>query len=132
MQNVERFVILIKSVLFTHFSSFPRFGRLKTLFISIFFHVIIGFLSAFSPNFWVFLASRFITGFFKPGLGNTMFIMASEYVGGKYRPMSGMVLWLIYAFALVLLGVKAYFIREWKTLLIVCTIPYVFVLGFYK
>ena len=123
---------LIKSNINNDFSSFHRFGRLKILFISISFHIIIGFLSAFSPNFWVFFASRFITGFFKPGIGVTMFIMASEYVGGKYRPMSGMVLWLVFGGSLVLLGVKAYFIREWKTLFIVCTIPYVFVLGFYK
>jgi len=34
--------------------------------------------------------------------------------------------------ALVLLGVKAYFIRRWKTLFIVCTAPYIFVLAFAK
>ena len=109
-----------------------RFGRLKTLFISLAFHIFVGFLSAFSPNYWVFLATRFITGFFKPGIGVVMFTLASEYVGGKYRPMSGMILWLAFAISLAVLGVKAYFIRKWKILFIACTIPYAFVLGFYR
>ena len=110
--------------------SFCRFGRLKTLFISLAVHIFVGFLSAFSPNYWVFLATRFITGFCKPGIGLVMFTLASEYVGEKHRPMSGLLLMLATGLSLAILGVKAYFIRQWKTLFIACTIPYAFVLPF--
>ena len=59
-----------------------------------------------------------------------MFILASEFVGERYRPLCGIILWAAFALALVLLGVQAYFIRTWKTLFIVCTAPYIFVLAF--
>ena len=107
-----------------------RFGRLKVLFPSVAVMIIVGFLSAFSPNFWVFLTTRIIVGFFKPGAGLLMFIMASEFVGERYRPLCGIILWTAFTLALVLLGVQAYFICSWKTLFIVCTAPYIFVLAF--
>lgn len=94
--------------------------------------IVIGFVGVFSPNFWLFLTTRIIVGFFTPGTGVLMFVMASEFVGDKYRPLSGIILWAAFTLALVLLGVKAYFIRQWKTLFIVCTAPYIFVLSFAK
>ena len=94
--------------------------------------IIVGFLSTFSPNFWVFLTTRIIVGFFVPGTGVQMFVMASEFVGTKYRPLSGIILWAFYAVSLIILGVQAYFIREWKKLYIISTVPYVFVLAFAK
>jgi len=107
-----------------------KFGRLKVLFPSVAVIIITGFLSAFSPNFWVFLTTRIIVGFFKPGAGLIMFTMASEFVGERHRPLCGIILWSAFTLALVLLGVQAYFIRSWKTLFIVCTAPYIFVLAF--
>ena len=105
---------------------------MKVLFPSCAVLIIIGFLSVFSPNIWVFMASRVVTGFFTPGVGVQMFVMASEFVGNKHRPLAGIILWLFFAIALTILGVKAYFIRKWKLLFIVCTAPYIFVLGFAK
>ena len=61
-----------------------------------------------------------------------MFVMASEFVGEKYRPLCGILLWAFFAVALIMLGVKAYLIRQWKTLFIVCTAPYIFTLAFAK
>ena len=116
----------------TAYSVHFRFGRLKIILTSLTFHIFTGFISAFSPNFWVFFATRFIAGLSKAGLETVIFTMASEYVGGKYRPLCGMLLWLAYASSLVVLGVKAYFIRNWKILFIACTIPYVFTLAFFR
>ena len=105
---------------------------MRVLFPSIAMVIAIGFVSAFSPNFWLFLTTRIIIGFFLPGNGVLMFVMASEFVGERYRPMCGILLWAAFTLGLVILGVQAYFIREWKTLLIVCTAPYIFVLAFAK
>ena len=102
---------------------------MKVLFPSLAAVIIVGFLSIFSPNFWVFLTTRIIVGFFTPGNGVLLFVMASEFVGERYRPLSGIMLWVAFAVGLVLLGVQAYFIRSWKTLFIVCTAPYIFMLA---
>ena len=61
-----------------------------------------------------------------------MFVLASEFVGPKYRAFAGTILWFFFGVALMLLGLKAYYIRTWKMLLITCTVPYIFVLAFYK
>ena len=109
-----------------------RYGRLKVLIASQTAIIIIGFLSAFSPNIGVYIAARAIIGFFVPGSSVNLFILASEFVGTRYRPMAGNLLWLFFTIGLILLGVKAYFIRQWKILIIVCTAPYVFCLIFFK
>eukprot|EP00794_Sanderia_malayensis_P018702 gene18702-20590_t len=108
------------------------FGRWKVLFPSLGCVMVVGFVSVFSPNFWVFLTTRIIVGFFTPGTGVLMFVMASEFVGNKYRPMAGIILWLFFTIALVIVGVKAYFIRKWKILFMICTAPYIFTLAFAK
>ena len=94
--------------------------------------ILIGFLSAFSPNMAWYTTARFIIGFFIPGVAVQTFILASELVGPKRRPLAGIGLWAFFGFGLVILGVKAYFIRKWKTLAIVCTAPYVVVVLFFK
>ncbi|XP_065065328.1 solute carrier family 22 member 15-like [Rhopilema esculentum] len=109
-----------------------RFGRRKVMFPSVGVIIIVGFLSTFSPNVWVFLTTRIIVGFFTPGTGVQMFVVASEFVGTRYRPLSGIILWSFYAVSLIILGVQAYFIREWKKLYIISTVPYIFVLAFAK
>jgi len=109
-----------------------KFGRLKVFFPSQAVVIIIGFLSVFSPNFWVFLTTRVIVGFFTSGACFIMFILASEFVGERYRPLCGILLWAAFALGLVLLGFQAYLIRNWKTLFIVCTAPYIFVLAFFR
>eukprot|EP00795_Rhopilema_esculentum_P001039 gene1041-15367_t len=115
-----------------YYDRHEAFGRLKVLFPSLAVIIIVGFLSTFSPNFWVFLTTRIIVGFFTPGTGVQMFVMASEFVGAKYRPLSGIILWAFFTVALIILGVQAYFIREWKKLFIISTVPYIFVLAFAK
>jgi len=51
---------------------------------------------------------------------------------GKYRPLSGLTGWMVYGLIIALMGLKAYYIREWKKLFMVCSLPYIFVLFFYK
>ena len=112
--------------------SFYRFGRRIVLFPSLAMVMLIGFGSSFLPSYWPFLVSRFIVGFFTPGCGVQMFVLASEFVGPKYRAFAGTILWFFFGVALMLLGLKPYHIRTWKMLLIASTVPYIFVLAFYK
>ena len=87
----------------------------------------VSFISAFSPNFAMFVVCRFIVGFFKPGTIVGSYVVAAEILGPKYRPAAGTAMWVLFSLSLVLTGVKAYFIREWKILVIACSAPYVFV-----
>ena len=95
--------------------------------VSFYVIVVVSFLSAFSPNYAIFAVCRFIIGLFKPGTVVGAFAISGELVGPKYRPIPGSVLFILSVVSLVLTGIKAYFIREWKILVIACSAPYLFV-----
>ena len=46
-----------------------------------------------------------------------------EAVGGKYRVICGFLYQSMYSAGAILLGVVAYFIRDWKTLQLVASAP---------
>ncbi len=93
--------------------------------------MIVGLVSAFSPSFAFYAVTRVIVGFFIPGTSVQMFVLVSEFAGPKYRPLAGITLWIAFSFSIALLGLKAYFIRTWKLLVIVCTAPYFIVFVFF-
>ena len=101
------------------------------LVVSVIGIIVVSFLSAFSPNYATFAVCRLVIGIFKPGTVVGAYIVAGELVGPKYRPLAGTTMWILFATSLVLTGVKAYFVREWKTLVIVCSAPYIFVCFFF-
>lgn len=108
-----------------------NYGRKIVLFPATMTLLVLGLFNSFAPNIESFIAFRFFIGFVTPGVGVQSFILISEIVGGKFRPLAGIILWFFFTVALCILGLKAYLIRQWKTLFIVCTVPYVFVIFFY-
>eukprot|EP00794_Sanderia_malayensis_P010683 gene10683-11819_t len=109
-----------------------RYGRKPVLIPSSAAIVIIGFISAFSPNFAFYAVARVLVGFFLPGNALQLFIMVSEFVGPRHRPLAGNTLWIAFSVSIALLGVIAYFVRTWKLLVIICTAPYFFTFIFFK
>lgn len=61
-----------------------------------------------------------------------MFLYISEMIGIKRRAFAGLSIFLFVGTALCFMTLIAYFIPHWKYLYIVCTVPYLFVLFFYK
>eukprot|EP00795_Rhopilema_esculentum_P000805 gene805-10542_t len=102
-----------------------RFGRWKVLIPAHVCLVTVGLLNAFSPNFTVYIITRFLVGFSIPGIMVPTFVLVSEFVGPKHRPLAGILLWGFFALGLIILGLQAYFIRKWKLLTIICTAPYI-------
>lgn len=116
---------MLRSVFVRVVFFFHRYGRWKVLVPSYCTVVLAGLISAFAPNFAVYIIARILVGLALPGVMVEIFVLASEFVGPKFRPLSGILLWGFFGLALVLLGTKAYFIRKWKILTIVCTAPYI-------
>ena len=61
-----------------------------------------------------------------------MVVLLSEFVSTKYRPAVVTIVWFFFSIALCLLGLKAYFIREWKLLFIAVSAPYILVVLFFR
>ncbi|XP_065064769.1 organic cation transporter protein-like isoform X2 [Rhopilema esculentum] len=108
-----------------------KYGRAKVLRVSVFGIILIGFLSAFAPNYPVFAVCRLLVGAFNPGTIIGAVIVSLELVGPAYRPLVGTATAMLFAVSLVLTGIKAYFIRTWKILMIACSAPYMLVCVFF-
>ena len=109
-----------------------NYGRKIVIFPSFLLIMFVGFLAAFSPNVTFLIVCRFIIGFCIPGSAIQSLVLISEFVTTKYRPHSIILIWFSFSSTLCLLALKAYYIREWKLLFIVCTAPYIFIMAFYK
>ena len=106
-------------------------GRKRAIFISETIVLTVSLASAFAPNFYWFIIARGIVGFFCPGTFPQMFILISEVVGEKHRAFAGIVVFFCVSFGSVILCAKAYFIRSWGYLTILCSAPYLLTLFFY-
>ncbi len=109
-----------------------RYGRLKSLYPSVLIIITVGFASAFATKYWQFLVSRFVVGAMIYGIYLPLFIMSGEFVGPRYRPLSQTVIWFAFTAVLLVLALMAFFVRTWRTLMILCTAPWIFVLAFWK
>ena len=132
----ERFMMIMPMIMIMMimmlFVFLARYGRYMVFLVSQIVIILSGLISAFSPNYPFYACMRALTGLFVPGVCVQVFVLASEFVGSRYRPLTGILLWAFFALGLVLLGTKAYFIRKWRILVVVCTAPYTVLLIFHK
>ena len=106
------------------------FGRKTILYPCLALVTIIAFASSFATNIWFFVVGRLFTGIFYAGTTVQMFIILVELVGPKYRAAAGIGYWGFFSAGLFVMGLKAYFIPNWKTLYIASTIPYIIIIVF--
>ena len=114
-------------------------GRRSTMIISLSINGIAGFLSAFAPNYGIFLTLRFIGGF---GIGGSLAIVAtyaSEFISAKWRGKYLGTLGTFWTFGKIVVGGIAYFIlplgckitinlgsmelHSWNVFLMIASIP---------
>lgn len=108
------------------------YGRKIVIFVSIAAIMVSGFASCFMPSVFAIIFFRFIIGVFTPGTYQQSIMIMTEIVGPKYRAFAGNIIFVFVTSSMAILGLKAYFIREWKTLFLVCTAPYLFVFLFWS
>ena len=109
-----------------------KYGRRSVLFPSVLIVLVVTFAMAFAKSYWAILLCRGIIGFFEAGCFLSMFVLATELVGPEKRALAGTLVWIYFTAALLILGLKAYFVRSWRTLLILSSAPWIFILLFWK
>ncbi|KAJ8315473.1 hypothetical protein KUTeg_007623, partial [Tegillarca granosa] len=75
------------------------------------------------PNVTVFVILRFLIGATNFGVFNMGLIIGLEFVGPSKRIWSGIIIELVFCIGELLLCGAAYFIRDWKTLQLVLSVP---------
>nr|XP_027234779.1 organic cation transporter protein-like isoform X1 [Penaeus vannamei]XP_027234780.1 organic cation transporter protein-like isoform X1 [Penaeus vannamei] len=100
-----------------------RFGRKMGILVSVMLLGGGGVLSAVSPNYYMFLAMRLLTGAGGVGLFQVTFVLAVEFIGAKYRTFCGIMIEVPFALGEAMTGVLAIFIRDWRWLQVAVTAP---------
>ncbi|KAI8499574.1 hypothetical protein Bbelb_226250 [Branchiostoma belcheri] len=108
-----------------------RWGRRPVLLVALAVDYVSGIVCAFSPNYAAFMAIRLIMAASTTVTGLALFVMAQELVSADKRSMVGMVIWVPFALAYVLLPGIAFFIRTWMWLQITITMPFLLFISFW-
>ncbi|XP_035669815.1 organic cation transporter protein-like [Branchiostoma floridae] len=108
-----------------------RWGRKPVLLVALAADCVFSTASAFSPNYAAFAAYRFLMGAFTMVTTLVPFVLGTELVSADKRGLVGMVIWIYWAVAYVLLAGIAYLIRPWMWLQITMTVPYLVCISFW-
>ncbi|CAI5789141.1 solute carrier family 22 member 13-like [Podarcis lilfordi] len=70
--------------------------------------------AGFSPNFYVYIALRFIVGAAFAGISISMSALTSEWVGPSYRPLAMIISYCFQGVGQMALAGLAYSVRDWR------------------
>ncbi|XP_068617442.1 uncharacterized protein [Battus philenor] len=125
-QSMLQIGILVGSVIYGHLSD--RYGRQIATLCGMITNVIFIILSAVVPQFWMFLICRFLIG---TAVGGTMlccYILMIELSGKSFRPYLTALTEIAYVTTCVIHPIIAFYVREWRYLQLITSIPWIFVI----
>eukprot|EP00095_Tigriopus_kingsejongensis_P008577 snap_masked-scaffold167_size293163-processed-gene-1.4 protein:Tk08577 transcript:snap_masked-scaffold167_size293163-processed-gene-1.4-mRNA-1 annotation:"hypothetical protein DAPPUDRAFT_64502" len=91
-------------------------GRKPMIFILIAFGGFGDLIGGFVNNYWAYLAFRVLVGIGEMGMVMTTFTLSVELVGAKQQALVGNMNQLMFAVGECLMGVLAYYVRDWRYL----------------
>ncbi|XP_059474531.1 organic cation transporter protein-like isoform X2 [Neocloeon triangulifer] len=106
-----------------------KFGRKRTLLISLFTQIVTGTIISFNLWLELYLVLRFFLGFSSVAVVFSAFVLCMELVGGKWRTISGVSFLFPVPLGYITVAGIAYVVREWRILQLAVTLPAVSLLA---
>lgn len=100
-----------------------RYGRRNLLLVSYVSAMLFAVASAFSTSYIMFTVLRFFTGFCITGIVIISTVLSVEWVDIEHRKMVGVIDSLSWTAGNILLTAIAYFVTEWRLLIVCVTSP---------
>eukprot|EP01018_Ginkgo_biloba_P011218 Gb_22848 [translate_table: standard] len=122
VQSVFFIGCLLGAGLFGHLSD-SFLGRKGVLRLVCGLNAVFGFLTAFSPNYWVYVILRLLTGVSSGGVGLSAFVLATEPVGPSKRGPVGMSTFYFFSAGIAILPALSYWCSSWRWLYVITSIP---------
>ncbi|XP_075404144.1 steroid transmembrane transporter SLC22A24-like [Tenrec ecaudatus] len=100
-----------------------RFGRklvLRCCFLQL---AISGTCTAFAPNFLIYCALRFSSGFAVTAIFSNAFILISEWTVARFQALIVSLTFSAFSFGQMLLGALAFVVQDWRTLQLTLSVP---------
>ncbi|XP_067002469.2 carcinine transporter [Anabrus simplex] len=101
-----------------------RIGRRLSFFSCLTTLLVGSLLTPVAQDFWSWAAYRAIVGLTIPAIYQIPFIIALELVGPNYRSFVTVMMCIFYTVGLIILSGIAYLVRDWVTLSIVTSAPF--------
>ncbi|XP_053604363.1 organic cation transporter protein-like [Plodia interpunctella] len=128
-QSIMQIGILTGSLIFGYVSD--RYGRKLAVLLSLFLEAAFVAMSGLVPEFWMFLVCRFLIG---AAVGGTMlcgYVLFIELCGKSFRPYVIGLHEISFILGYLLLPIIAYFVRDWRNLQLVTSVPWLMVIVYY-
>ncbi|XP_063863454.1 carcinine transporter-like [Scylla paramamosain] len=101
-----------------------KFGRRISFLVCLALEQVSGLITAFAPDYWSWVACRFLVGLTVPAIYQIPFIISLELVGPSYRSFVTVMTCLFYVGGMLLLAGVAYLVRNWVYLCLVTSLPF--------
>uniref|UniRef100_A0A0N5CFR4 MFS domain-containing protein n=1 Tax=Strongyloides papillosus TaxID=174720 RepID=A0A0N5CFR4_STREA len=108
-----------------------RIGRKKVFMMALVMQIVAGLLMPITPHWLLYAFLRLITGFSHPGIFVIAVIIGMELVGPSKRKISSVFTGGFFALGQVVLGILAYFLRDYRFLQVSIALPTVFFLSYH-
>lgn len=105
-------------------------GRKKLVLVCMYAQVLMAYGEYTSYSLVLFCVFRMAQGFFIQGLQNCSYTLMLEYCPSRYRTICCTIWELNWAVGLILLSGTSYFIRDWRLLTLVLTVPTILSLSY--
>ncbi|KAL4223163.1 hypothetical protein ACF0H5_016635 [Mactra antiquata] len=113
--------VMVGGVVFGHLAD--KLGRKPIMLITLYMPIIVGVATSFVPWYSGFVALRFIQGILMQGLQTSTYTLAMELFLPKHRSYAGAILECFWGLSVMTIPLLAYFIRNWRLLQLVISVP---------
>ncbi|XP_075975244.1 organic cation transporter protein-like [Anticarsia gemmatalis] len=128
-QSILHVGILTGSFLLGYMSD--RYGRKTVVLMSLVLEILFVAISAVVPDFWMFLVCRFLIGVMVGGTMLSCYVLFIELCGKSFRPYFIGLQELPFIVSYVTLPIIAYFVRDWRPLQLITSLPWNVVIVYY-
>ncbi|XP_055520971.1 solute carrier family 22 member 13b [Leucoraja erinacea] len=120
--------LFVGAMLFGHLAD--RFGRQRTILVSLLIQLLSGMGAAFAPNIALFIALQFVLGTAVSGAMMNTIVLGTEWTGPAQRSFASVLTQCTFSAGQMLLAGLAYAIRDWRVLHLTTACPMLLFLSY--